>query len=117
MNQTPARRSGLHPLIVPLAMLMLVAVNLPQHDGCDPGSPLAQARSFTGRLGNWLFFNNGYHLVHHLQPGLHWSQLPRAHAELGLAPVSEWVQPSILRFLARRYLLWSSRKPGFLRYP
>ena len=39
----------------------LVAVNLPQHDGCDPGDPLRNSRDFTSPLTNWLLFNNGYH--------------------------------------------------------
>jgi hypothetical protein len=30
---------------------------------------------------NWWFFNNGYHGMHHVDAGLHWSLLPAAHAE------------------------------------
>ncbi|MEM6885845.1 MAG: fatty acid desaturase [Verrucomicrobiota bacterium] len=65
-----------------LAMLFLVAVNLPQHDGCDPESRYNHSRNFTGVLGNWLFFNNGYHTIHHMIPSLHWSLLPDAHMQM-----------------------------------
>src|SRR5262249_23362564 len=34
------------------------------------------------RLANWWFFNNGYHTAHHLQPDLHWSELPKFHEEI-----------------------------------
>jgi hypothetical protein len=34
---------------------------------------------------NWFTFNNGYHGMHHMRPGLHWSLLPAAH-EKELAP-------------------------------
>lgn len=61
---------------------MLVAVNLFQHDGCKPGMPLGESRDFTGRLGNWLFFNNGYHSAHHFRPAAHWTELPALHARL-----------------------------------
>ena len=30
---------------------------------------------------NALLFNNGYHTVHHLKPGVHWSQTPELHAQ------------------------------------
>ena len=39
-------------------------------------------RSVTGRLGNWLWHNNGYHEAHHARPGLPWYRLPEAHREL-----------------------------------
>jgi len=59
----------------------LVAVNLPQHDGCDAASRWAHSRNMTGRLANWLFLNNGWHSAHHERPGLHWSLLPAWHRE------------------------------------
>jgi fatty acid desaturase len=30
---------------------------------------------------NAMLFNNGYHTVHHLKPGVHWSETPKLHAE------------------------------------
>jgi hypothetical protein len=51
--------------------------------------------SHYGRLYNFLFFNDGYHVEHHLRPGEHWTRLPR-HASAG-ARRSSW--PPVLRWL------------------
>lgn len=96
--------------LVPWAggLAMLVGVNLLQHDGCDPNRPLGESRNFVGAIGNWLFFNNGYHTAHHLEPGLHWSRLPLKHSALrGDLPDADLEHPSILRFLWR--FGWSVR--------
>ena len=55
----------------------IVSVNYLQHDGADPDSRFNHSRNFTGRALNWVMLNNGYHGMHHMQPGLHWSLLPR----------------------------------------
>jgi len=58
------------------------AINYLQHDGCDYDlEGYDHSRNFVGRGFNWLFLNNGFHTMHHLRPGLHWSQLAAAHAE------------------------------------
>ncbi len=93
-------------------MAALVGVNLLQHDGCDPASAWGHSRNFTGRLGNWFFFNNGLHTAHHLQPALHWSLLPQAHRALRARLVPGLEEPSILRFLLREYLLRPGPPPG-----
>lgn len=59
----------------------IMGINLLQHDGCDPDSEYNHSRNFTGTIVNWLAFNNGYHSIHHIQPGLHWSLLPEEHAK------------------------------------
>src|SRR6185295_15251776 len=51
----------------------IVTINFLQHDGCDAQHPVNHSRNFTGAIMNWLAFNNGYHGVHHDEPGLHWS--------------------------------------------
>jgi hypothetical protein len=51
--------------------------------------------SHYGALYNALFFNDGYHVEHHADPGLHWRQLPRQRRpETG---ASRW--PAVLRWL------------------
>ncbi len=87
-----------------VAMAALVAVNLLQHDGCDPASRYNHSRNFTGRLGNWLFLNNGYHTVHHLDPGLHWSKLADEHHRIRTMLDPRLDEPSILGFLLHQYV-------------
>jgi len=59
----------------------IVSVNFLQHDGCDPAHPVNHSRNFVGRIFNWWTLNNGYHGIHHMIPGKHWSLLQAAHAE------------------------------------
>jgi fatty acid desaturase len=40
------------------------------------------SRNFTGWFTNLIYFNNGFHSVHHLFPTMHWSELPKAHKKL-----------------------------------
>jgi hypothetical protein len=50
--------------------------------------------SHYGRVYNLLFFNDGYHVEHHLAPWRHWSELPSARAQ---GPASPW--PAVLRWI------------------
>lgn len=51
--------------------------------------------SHYGRLYNFLFFNDGFHVEHHLRPTAHWSELGRASA--GIARASSW--PAVFRWM------------------
>jgi len=77
-------RKGLLLVVTPqlFANFGIVTINYLQHDGCDAEHPANHSRNFVGPLLNFLALNNGYHGMHHLQPGLHWSLLPEAHARL-----------------------------------
>jgi beta-carotene hydroxylase len=88
-----------------LGMTMLVGVNLLQHDGCIAQSRYQHSRNFTGALGNWFFFNNGFHTIHHIHPNLHWSQLPQTH-EIEVKPHidASLEQASIPGFLFHHYV-------------
>ena len=88
--------------------LIFLGINLLQHDACDPDSATEHSRDFTGRVINFLFFNGGYHTVHHDRPGLHWSRLPAEHRRV--VPDREDT-PSLLGHLLREYLLprWRTR--------
>jgi hypothetical protein len=52
-------------------------------------------KSNYGRLYNALFFNDGYHIEHHLNPAVHWTRLP-AHPP-GLGTASRWL--AVLRWM------------------
>ena len=96
-----------------VGVLLLIGVNLLQHDQCRPGLQFNHSRNFIGRLGNWFFFNNGYHTAHHMNPALHWSRLPQWHCE-HVAPLidKDLEQRSILRYLFGNYLLGSLPSQG-----
>lgn len=87
------------------AKYCILSLNMLQHDGCDTSSKYNFARNFTDPILNYLTFNNGYHTVHHLYPGLHWSVLPQKHQELiapHIAPSLE--DPSILGYMFRTFI-------------
>ncbi len=98
-----------------IGILSMLGVNLIQHDGCDSESGFNHSRNFTGRLGNWFFFNNGYHTIHHLKPTLHWSLLPEAHNRIVKPHVAPELEvKSILGFLVTQYLFsWRPAKPRY----
>jgi len=56
--------------------------------------------SHYGRIYNFLFLNDGYHVEHHAHPAEHWTRLPRwVNSE---ANVSHW--PAVLRWLDTPFL-------------
>jgi len=61
------------------AKYCIISLNILQHDGCDHNSPYNFARNFTGGITNFIFYNNGYHSIHHIHPGKHWSLLQALH--------------------------------------
>jgi fatty acid desaturase len=83
----------------------IVGINFVQHDGCDENHPYNHSRNLVGSWMNWWFFNNGYHGLHHLQPGLHWSKLPAVHAELIHPHVHPNLEvPNFLTYCWRAYV-------------
>lgn len=97
-------------LIIPhqYAAWGIVSTNFFQHDGCDENHPYNHSRNFTGKLFNFIAFNNGYHGAHHMKPGLHWSLLPKFHNE-HLRP---FIHPSLDRKSLVSYLWETHIYPG-----
>jgi fatty acid desaturase len=91
----------------------IITMNLLQHDGCDETTEYNHSRNFVGKLVNWWTYNNGYHSVHHEEPGLHWSLLPEAHAER-IAPHihPNLDQPSLLAYLWRTFF-WPGKRTTY----
>ncbi len=83
----------------------ITTVNFLQHDGCNQNHPTNHSRNFVGGLFNFFTLNNGYHGIHHMTPGLHWSLAPAAHREHvhpTIAPALE--QPSLARYMFRTFI-------------
>src|SRR5262245_51259688 len=67
--------------------------------------------SHYGRVYNFLFFNDGYHVEHHTRPGMHWTQLRRyAQAD---ARRSRW--PPVLRWIDHLPVRLGVKPPGLFR--
>ncbi len=79
----------------------VTTVNYLWHDGCDAAHPYNHSRNFIGKFFNWFHFNNGFHGMHHMEPGLHWSLLPARHAEL----IAPYVHPALEQRSLTVYLL------------
>jgi fatty acid desaturase len=88
----------------------VLGANYYQHDGCDPDDEVNHSRTFTGWLLNFVLFNNGYHAAHHMNPGVHWSLLPKYHAE-HVAPRANpaLIQRSILAYLWKT-CIWPAKR-------
>lgn len=88
----------------------ILAINLVQHDGCDPESRYNHSRNFIGRSLNWILLNNGFHTAHHLAPGMHWSELPRLHRRIE-THIDRRLNCRSLLETALQFYLWPGRRP------
>jgi fatty acid desaturase len=52
------------------------------HAGCETDEHVAASVNRINPLYNRLTGNLGYHTAHHMRPGMHWSLLPKLHAEI-----------------------------------
>jgi len=90
----------------------LLGANYLQH--AHPSAPdealgeRAYTRNFTGWM-NYFWFNIGYHSAHHENGKLHWSELPKRHAELRDDIPPQLIEPSMAGYMIRTYLL---RRPS-----
>lgn len=91
---------GIPALIAPP---LLQLTNYLQHVGCDAASPDDHSRNFVSPLFNWFVFDNGYHTVHHENPGTHWSQYRALHEARSARIDPALNQSTPFAFVARRY--------------
>jgi fatty acid desaturase len=91
----------------------IVSVNFLQHDGCDNDNPYNHSRNFVGKFFNWWTLNNGYHGMHHMVPGKHWSLLPAAHAQLVAPHIHPALDQRSLFVYLWRTFIWPGRRVRF----
>lgn len=87
------------------SLWVIMFFNYEQHVHTDPWSEHNHSRNFTGRMVNFLLFNNGFHGVHHDQPALHWSKLPAAHARIAAQVDPALNQASVPMYILRQFVL------------
>jgi fatty acid desaturase len=94
-------------VIVPqqFATATVLVFNYIQHVHADEESDTDHSRNFTSPVLNAFLFNNGFHTVHHDQPGLHWSLAPAAHARVAHTIDPSLIERSFFWFMLRNYLL------------
>lgn len=83
----------------------MMLTNYLQHVDCDPSSKHHHSRNFVSPLWNWFVFDNGYHTVHHQNPGLHWSRYRALHHLSGARIAPELNHSLLPSYALRRYLL------------
>ena len=86
------------------AVQFVLIINYIQHVHADEESEFNHSRNFTG-LGSWFLLNNGLHTAHHENMGMHWSELPKAHAELAPKIDPSLNEKSLAWFIFRVYVL------------
>lgn len=91
----------------------ITTVNFLQHDGCDPDHDVNHSRNFVGRVFNWFTFNNGFHTMHHITPGMHWSLLAQAHAERVHPTIHPALEQSSLLVYLFTAFVWPGRRARF----
>jgi beta-carotene hydroxylase len=65
-----------------VALFSVMIFNYVQHVHADEQSEWNHSRNIVGPGLNLMLFNNGFHTVHHLNPGMHWSEAPAEHARV-----------------------------------
>jgi fatty acid desaturase len=88
-----------------VSLFVVLIFNYVQHVHADEESSVNHSRNIVGPWMNWLLFNNGLHTVHHDNPGLHWSQVPAAHAEIAAKIDPRLNEQSFWWFMVRVYVL------------
>ncbi len=102
-----------------VALFFIQHFNYIQHIETDSLSKYEHSRNFTGRLLNAVLFNNGYHTIHHMKPGLHWSRTPQAHAKIAHEIPARLLQENLGTYWLKRFLADAvlGRTPSHLTLP
>ena len=85
-----------------VALFVIQVFNYVQHIEADENSEWNHSRNFVSPVLNVLLFNNGFHTVHHITPGLHWTKTPEAHAK-----VAHRIHPALQQRSWWGYMIWT----------
>lgn len=110
-------RKALLFIVIPqqFGLFAVLIFNYLQHVHAAEESEWNHSRNFVGRVINLMYFNNGYHTIHHEHAGMHWSKTPAAHAKIAHRIDPSLNEPSLIWYLLRSYVLalfvprWRSR--------
>jgi beta-carotene hydroxylase len=93
-------------IVIPhqVALFTVLIFNYVQHVHADEESEYNHARNFVGLI-NPLLFNNGYHTIHHLAPGIHWSETPAAQKKIEHLIDPSLNERSFWWYIVRVYIL------------
>ncbi len=86
-----------------LSLLFLSILNYVLHLDTQHDSKTHVARNFTGKISNFLFFNNGLHTVHHHEPSLHWSHYKERHEKFENQIPEELKEKNFFLYLLREF--------------
>ncbi len=95
----------------------IVGTNFWQHEGCDENHPYNHSRNFTGKWLNWWAFNNGYHGMHHMRPGLHWSLYPKYHEKYITPHIHPNLNQKTLMVYCWKAYIWPGKRVDYLGNP
>jgi fatty acid desaturase len=87
------------------ALFTIQCINYIQHIETDAYSEWNHSRNFVSPILNALLFNNGYHTVHHMTPGAHWTKTPALHAEIADKVDSQLHVPSVWAYLGWTFIV------------
>lgn len=88
-----------------VALFSVLMFNYLQHVHADEESEWNHSRNMLSPVMNALLFNNGYHTIHHISPGIHWSKLPEEHAKIHDNIDPQLIERSFWWLMIRSYIL------------
>lgn len=105
---------GLIVFGLPMVMGLLITAwaTYDHHAGLDAEDDFSASYNTMNPLYNLMTGNLGYHTAHHHKQGLHWSELPRLHAELSDRIADEFYRRSSWDVLLRLPLLRAFAQTG-----
>ncbi|MEQ6121742.1 fatty acid desaturase [Reichenbachiella sp. MALMAid0571] len=88
-----------------VSLNVVLVFNYIQHVHADEESKYNHSRNIVGWPLNFFLFNNGYHTIHHMQSGLHWSETPAAHKKIEHLIDDNLKEKYMFWYLFRVYIL------------